>query len=646
MFKKFFGFIAKSIKAYVSKHGLIKSIANTIETVVLSSGIVIYITNVFKRWRLNRKFNKILKNKASENNTHKDITDVGHGVYDENGYRLTSSEIERKNKQTLEEIETLYTDDARECVQLIDEFEPELFNGMNTDQKFKYVHDKNLTPMVVRKKYGMDKESQLRLGRQQAAELDAAWDEDEEPKISAASRVSSNYHKNAGHRPKITSKEQGISICSVIDYAAMEITYGCEDFNFTDPNSETEERKLRRLKFEDTVEVVNSYISYIYLYDKPKWKKLMIKANGDATKIWNFMMIAFLDDIQSYNEAKQFLLDKGETLRSEVRGHFRSTRPKTTSIEQDEMLDKFEDVLERLDLIDNERKLNRNPNQYISTDDDDEEDDDLDIDDIEPSMEDTDDILDQLDALRSGQTNGVSDISEDHTERKPVKLITHNESTCDNDPNVLYINPTEYTIEKRAEMMLKKYDTEYHTDGVYNANSSLISMLEDTEGKNYKVFEVSDYMKNARYNDRKKGYGFKLIPSDYTTNDERQQALKEWQAFNNHYGDGKYLTMVRERSKYYQDLFKYQTVDAMLNMLSNIITDHDEQVAFIRCLRNADDDFSNNIQNSPCVELDKEASIPEPIDIPSMRIVENIEDVSPEEIGVPISEIRNLHNEN
>ena len=261
-------------------------------------------------------------------------------------------------------------------------------------------------------------------------------------------------------------------------------------------------------------------------------------------------------------------------------------------------------------------------------------------------MEDTDDILDQLDALRSGQTNGVSDVSEDQTERKPVKLITHNESTCENDPNVLYINPTDYTIEKRAEMMLKKYDTEYHTDGVYNANSSLLSMLEDTEGKNYKVFEVSDYMKNARYNDRKKGYGFKLIPSDYTTNDERQQALKEWQAFNNHYGDGKYLTMVRERSKYYQDLFKYQTVDAMLNMLSNIITDHDEQVAFIRCLRNADDDFSNNIQNSPCVELDKEASIPEPIDIPSMRIVENIEDVSPEEIGVPISEIRNLHNKN
>ena len=93
MFKKFFGFIAKSIKAYVSKHGLIKSIANTIETVVLSSGIVIYITNVFKRWRLNRKFNKILKNKASENTMHNDITDVGHGVYDENGYRLTSSEI-------------------------------------------------------------------------------------------------------------------------------------------------------------------------------------------------------------------------------------------------------------------------------------------------------------------------------------------------------------------------------------------------------------------------------------------------------------------------------------------------------------------------------------------------------------------------
>ena len=644
MFRKFFKSVANAIKSYVSKNGIIKSIANAIEGAILGSSIVIYITNAVKRWRTKRKLDKLIKNKTEVKSSDPNdiLENAGKGVYDKNGYHLTSSELYQKNMEAMKTIEELYTDDARECVQLIDEFEPKLFKGMDSDQKFQYVHDKKLNPNDLRKKYGLDKESQLKLGRQQAAELDDAWDEDEEPKISAASRVNGNYHKNF----RGNGKKHGVSICSVVDYAAMEITYGCDNFNFTDPNSETQERKLRRLKFEDTVEVVNSYISYIYLYDKPRWKKLMVKANGDATKIWNFMMIAFLDDVKSFNEAKQFLKDKGEELRQEVKGNYRSSRPKITSLEQDELLEKFEDILERLDLMDNEKRLKRDPNRFIDVDDDDEEDedDDSDLESNHIGMENSDDILDQLDALRSGKTDGISN-EEEVTVRKPVKMITPEDDKTEDDPSVLHINPKEYTIEKRANLMLKMYDKEYREDDPLIANNSLISMLEDKDGKNYKVYEVSDFMKNVRYTDRKNGLSFKLIPSDYTTKEEREEALRDWQAFSNYHGCKNYTAMVRQRSEYYQEQFEYQTVDSMLAQLKSIISDHDEQVAFIRCLKEADHDYSNNILSSDCIDLDKEASIPVPINVQSKVIIDNTEDINSEDIDVPVSEVRNLHNE-
>ena len=644
MFRKFFKSVANAIKSYVSKNGIIKSIANAIEGAILGSSIVIYITNAVKRWRTRRKLDKLIKNKTEVKSSDPNdiLENAGKGVYDKNGYRLTSSELYQKNMEAMKTIEELYTDDARECVQLIDEFESKLFKGMDSDQKFQYVHDKKLNPNDLRKKYGLDKESQLKLGRQQAAELDDAWDEDEEPKISAASRVNGNYHKNF----RGNGKKHGVSICSVVDYAAMEITYGCDNFNFTDPNSETQERKLRRLKFEDTVEVVNSYISYIYLYDKPRWKKLMVKANGDATKIWNFMMIAFLDDVKSFNEAKQFLKDKGEELRQEVKGNYRSSRPKITSLEQDELLEKFEDILERLDLMDNEKRLKRDPNRFIDVDDDDEEDedDDSDLESDHIGMENSDDILDQLDALRSGKTDGISN-EEEVTVRKPVKMITPEDDKTEDDPSVLHINPKEYTIEKRANLMLKMYDKEYREDDPLIANNSLISMLEDKDGKNYKVYEVSDFMKNVRYTDRKNGLSFKLIPSDYTTKEEREEALRDWQAFSKYHGCKNYTAMVKQRSEYYQEQFEYQTVDSMLAQLKSIISDHDEQVAFMRCLKEADHDYSNNILSSDCIDLDKEASIPVPIKVQEKVIIDNTDDINSEDIDVPVSEVRNLHNE-
>ena len=108
MFKKFFNVIIKAIKSYVEKHGIIRTIANAVEGVIVSSGIVAVATNAFKRWKTRRNLNKTIKDKEI---SRKDILDVGSGVYDNNGYRMTNEEIYRKNKQTMDEIDVIYTDE-------------------------------------------------------------------------------------------------------------------------------------------------------------------------------------------------------------------------------------------------------------------------------------------------------------------------------------------------------------------------------------------------------------------------------------------------------------------------------------------------------------------------------------------------------
>ena len=46
------------------------------------------------------------------------------------------------------------------------------------------------------------------------------------------------------------------------------------------------------------------------------------------------------------------------------------------------------------------------------------------------------------------------------------------------------------------------------------------------------------------------------------------------------------------------------------------------------------------------IDLDKEASIPLPIHIQEKVIIDNTDDEpTPEELGVPVSEVQNLHNE-
>ena len=143
MFKKFFKIAKTAIKAYIKKHGIIRSICNTIETVILGSGLVAFLSSIFKRWKTKRQFKKMLKKNGIDEKSYYESKDEP-GVYDENGYRLTNEELYRKNMKGMQDIEDMYTDDIRDCVKLIEMYEPEIFNGMTSEKKFKFVKKHNL----------------------------------------------------------------------------------------------------------------------------------------------------------------------------------------------------------------------------------------------------------------------------------------------------------------------------------------------------------------------------------------------------------------------------------------------------------------------------------------------------------------------
>lgn len=620
MFRKFFNVVIKTVKTYIKNHGIIKSICNAVEAAVLGSGIVAFITSVIKRWRTNRKFKKLLKAHGINEKEYYSQQTTDQGVYDDNGYRLTNEELYRKNMHSMQEIEDVYTDEIRECVELIEKFEPSVFKGMTNDEKFKYVYNQKINACELRKKYGLDKETQLKKGiDEDDIELEEAWDEPESSKIGVASKVNRNFKRR--------KKPGDIIICNPIEYAAMEITYGCDNFNFEDPNSEPEIRRLRRMKFDETVEVVNSYMSWVYLYDDKKWKIWMLKNNNDAVMVWKYIMIAFLDNVKEYNQIKEFLADKAQELNEEIRGHKRSKRPKITSIEDDQLFEKMETVLERLDELHMDAR--RNSPTMIDEDEKDEDDPDNFDEELKDSdMSDTDDILDQLDALRNGEITSTEENNE-KMERKPVKLIQPKDEDDDiNDPTIIVMNPKSYTIEARARKMLTLYDKLYKED-VNLANCRIQSMLSDEEGKNYAYYEKSDIMKNNRQTDRSNNMPFKLVPQDYSTKEESIQAFRDFQANAKTYGMNDWKQLINERTQFYRDRFEYQTVDIMLEQLNDIISDHDEQVAFIRCLREADHDYTNNILASKCVNLFEEAEkISQQDIIQEMTIVDNTDAMS------------------
>lgn len=638
MFRKFFKVAANAIKTYVSKNGIIRSVCNAIEAAILGSGLVAFLTTAFKRWRTKRKFAKLLKEQGI--NEKEFYEDNDHGVYDQNGYRMTNEEIYQKNKKDMEEIEDLYNDDIRDCVTLIEKYEPEIFKGMSDEKKFKYVKKHDLNLMMLMKRYGLDKESQIKKYEEEMkkeaeqddieiddTDLQSEWDKDETRTIGVASKVPGNFKRRHKKKPGT------VEICNPMEYAAMEMTYGCADFNYADPSSESELRRLRRMKFDEAVSITGSWMSWNYLYDKKMWKHWMNKSNGDPVQIWRYMMLLFLDDDEAFNTIKKEIAKKAKDVESEMRGHRTSKRPKIESIEDAQLLDKMEDALERLD----ELKMDQKRNTPIGIDEDDEDEDYLDND-CNEIMGDSDDILDQLDALRSGKITGneteeelakmnsneafdtpevahtIIDPDSDevvtHETRTPVKARTREdiqrEAEEEEDPELIKMSPRIYTIELRAQKILKLFDERYAIDQNF-ARISITNMLEDESGKNYAIYESSPTMQENRKQDREHGLPWKAVPCDYRGKPNHKEYLTEYQNKMNEYGVGTWKQMVDDRTMYYRNKFEYDTVDAALNMLPESGLSHEVQVAFVAMLLNADHDYRIEIDSSVAYNLCDEA---------------------------------------
>ena len=143
----------------------------------------------------------------------------------------------------------------------------------------------------------------------------------------------------------------------------------------------------------------------------------------------------------------------------------------------------------------------------------------IDDDDKPVDMSGTEDILDQLDILRSGEANSIDEYMEKHQDedihndpkpeqeteevtesetveenskpiRKPVKMITHEEPEEDPSepddagiPSVIVMAPNVYTLERRAKMMLDIYAKLHQVDENV-ANNRIQNMLDDDEMKN------------------------------------------------------------------------------------------------------------------------------------------------------------------
>ena len=653
MFKKFFKAFTVSVKTYVEKRGIIRSICNAIEGILVSTVLGRFVIQKIKTmWA---------RHKAKKLGIYNKISDIG--VYDDHGYRLTNEELYRKNMKTMQECENLYTDEIRECVKLIEKYEPKQFKGMKEDQKFKWVKKHNCNANDLRKKYGLDKESQIKkaikegyidpaedfcvyrkpgdnrpINLMKPEDLQKVWDQPEIDKIGIASRnVPADYEKPK-KRPKGAKK--GITLCSVVDYSMMEDIYHVSPASYSGLIP-PKDFQIRREQFDNNVLLTNAIMNYVYAHDEKKWMSWMKKTH-DPTKIWMFLMAQLKDNPELFEELRGMIMQNADQYQAEAMGYRKSNRPPIKSIEDDQLYEKLEEVLERLDDIEMKRKCNtplkiQDAELEAEYSDEDEDDDDQDFDedyDGVSDMEGTEYILDELDALRNGETDGKKeedseapvDLTPEEVEhpenielhkREPVKMITREdlirEAESDDQPDyeLIDINPGTYTIEERAKKILLIYNKLYQEDHQL-ANVTLTNCLEDINGKNYAIFEKSNMMKENRRLDREHNLPWKMIHSDYNTNDERMNAWKAYQAATKAYGVDTWKQMVAERTEYYKYKFEYETVDAILNMLHKMNFDHQVEIGLVSCLRYCGDDYVNNIKASDSADvLDEIRNLPD-----------------------------------
>lgn len=611
MFKTFFKHVANYIKEYAKRNGIIKTICNAIQGIVGSAGIIAFLVTIGRRFatKLKLKFQlrKIEKDLKAEKARRKDPNDPN--AYDENGYRLTSSEYHAKNMAELEMIEKYYTEDNLDCVKLIELNDPDRFKGMNKDQKVMYIADNDITFDDLLYEYGLDKDSQVR--RHIAEEEDIPveevsnemlqkfWDEPEADKVGIGSKVKPGYKRHKSKKRK--AHDELCKPFDLIAYAAMEETYGVANYYTMNPARIDPELEARRRKFDEVCKYACGFMNWMYVYNRPMFDKNLEIAGGDTTQMWRILFIKYMEDEETFNQIKKELSGKLDILRSEANGHRRSTRPPITNLAEADAADRIETLLDEIHDIKMMAKCKVPPIADEELDDDEEEslyafDDIEDFDNLESTIgEDVYGILDQLDALRAScnepeNTEQVieSQVIETNTDsneneivdseddavivRQPVKVVhvgddsEEDEDSDDEDDLVQYISPKEYTTLERAKRLLDIY-AKWYAEDPNAAMNNILNCLSDSEHKNYKIFEVSDQMKEMRKADMDHNMPFKMVASDYANKEERDYAAKKLEEGQKMYGLSNWTNMIKERTQYYIDYLEFTTVDHMVENL-------------------------------------------------------------------------------
>ena len=717
LFKKFFtrvgSWVTKTAKAYVKVRGLARSIIDAIETAILGTAVGSFIVNKFKLWRARKKLNKQLHNRGAEN-YYRDPDNLG--MYDENGYRMTNSEIEKKNKELMNEIEELYMDDdIRDVVKIINKYDPDTFSGMTIDQQYRYVKDKKITFDEALKMFGLDKETQMKIAQinsddpedaieveeinNEPAPFKSVYDDDddedeegepypEEPEVSeeedpsaweeyyakrkayaedfCASLKENSYtleELNEMVKPQVEPKETHIypQFDYRVFYEMMQL-YGCEDFTVATSGNASKETMENYKKFASRVMMTNAYINNVYCYKKARWTEFMHIFKYDTNAMWRDLMRRYYYDEEFYQGVYKELHGKEWLLHSNAKGHFSSNRPPILSLEDDALFVKVEKLCEKFE--DELDDIREHIPSAIRDDDFDPQLEDyreffgLDDDTGPVDMSGTEDILDQLDILRSGEANSIDEYMEQHQDyiphkepepeqdskdneeeeddteeednyldptiehkmiRKPVKMITREEEEPEEDPRelddygvptVIVMAPNVYTLERRAKIMLDIYNKLYQIDPNL-ANIRIQNMLDDDERKNYHFFEISMIMQQYRKEDREHNLPFKMLPCDYHSKDEMLAIGKQFNTAVTIYGLDAWKKLIDDRTEFYRDKFEVETVDYMMRMLKDYDMDHSIKVDFVRYMYEAG--YQNCIELANIDEIYQEA-LAHPVD--------------------------------
>lgn len=662
MFKRFFKWIAVPVVNYVKRVGVVKAVCNTIQGAAAAIGLVTLGSSLFKRlkakllikWDLHKT-----KKKYSDTSMYKKSEDDPNR-YDENGFRLTTTEYYAKNKEDLKNIEKLYTDDNLECVKVIDANDPKLFKGMDMDHKLMYVDENGLVFEDLIYKYGLDKDSQVRkyLAEKTGVsieditndQLQAFWDEAESTKVGIGSRVNKGYKKPKSKKKQ--AKEKLIKFFNPEDYAALEEYFGVANFYSMNPDKIPKKLLMRRQRFDQSVAYASGFLNWLYVNNRAEFKRNLKYTNNDPITLWVVYVKKYMTDDKVFEEIKKdFSTGRLELLASQAKGHKFSTRPRITNLEEADYIDKIENCLDQLNDIEMKRKCDIPPNVAVDDDDDEDvedifeedEDDDFGEDDKIPEFND-DSILDQLDALRAGAESTDEVVSEVVKEpvvdvissgpmvKTPVKLIQDpDEAREETEPSrVIYMNPKEYTIKARAKRMLDLY-AKYHMDDKDLAEAAILTMLEDERHENFRVYEVSYEMKAYRQLDREQHRAFKLVPSDFTTKEERLYAVNQFNEAIKIYGMNAWKEMIDQRMEYYYTLFEVKCADEMMEQLKNHHMDHDAKVDLVKVfIQNGYDDCVARVESIE--EYCKEALIRPSGVIQELVIDDNIDDYAATEL--------------